>query len=200
MNNMRKALIVIFALVVVIVVSALVYTAYKGRVDPNTGEMAVAEQPQPRVLAARTDKEGKTAAGAPDFAMEDEDGNQARLADYQGKPVVLNLWASWCSYCKSEMPYFESAYQTYGDEIHFIMLNPVKSEKSPDDGRDFIAKAGYSFPVYYETAGQVLTLYGLRSFPATLFIDKEGNLVKKQIGAITQTQLEKAIQVLLDQA
>jgi len=195
MNDKKKLVIALVALVVIIAVSLAVYNAYKDRVDPLTGEMLSASQPQPKVLGARTD----AAATAPDFAMEDAEGNATMLSDFQGTPVVLNFWTSWCSYCKTEMPYFESAYQQYGGQVQFVMLNPVKSERNGKDGKNFIAKSGYTFPVFYETAGKVMNLYGLRSFPATVFIDADGSIVKKHMGAITKQKLNDNIETLLAQ-
>ena len=55
-----------------------------------------------------------------------------KLSDFKGKPVVLNFWTSWCSYCKSEMPYFESAYKQYGDKVQFIMGAHVAQSDDSD--------------------------------------------------------------------
>ena len=52
---------------------------------------------------------------APDFTVLDYDGNEVKLSDYKGKPVVLNFWATWCFYCKEEMPDFNLAYEKYPD-------------------------------------------------------------------------------------
>ena len=60
---------------------------------------------------------------APDFTVTDADGNAVKLSDFRGKGVVLNFWASWCGPCKSEMPHFQTAYEQYGDEVHFLMVN-----------------------------------------------------------------------------
>ena len=197
MNDKKKLAVVIAALAVIIAIALVVYDGYKDRVDPTTGEIIGAAEQPPKVLAETTDNQKPDASAAPDFTMQDADGNEVKLSDFQGQPVVLNFWTSWCGYCKEEMPYFEAAYKQYGDQIQFIMLNPVKSEKSSGDGEDFIADSDYTFPVFYETAGKAITLYGLRSFPATVFIDAEGNIVKKNIGAMSQTKLNDSIEALL---
>lgn len=190
MNDKRKLVIVVATLVVVIAASVAVYNTYKDRVDPMTGQVTEASQAMSDITVAALAK-------APDFTMEDANGKTVKLSDFQGKPVVLNFWTSWCGYCKEEMPYFESAYKEYGDQVQFIMLNNAKSERTSGAGQAFIKSSGYTFPVFYETAGQAISLYGLRGFPATIFIDADGSIVSRNFGAITQEKLTQNIKSLL---
>ena len=60
---------------------------------------------------------------APGFTVFDGEGNPVTLESLRGKPVILNFWATWCGYCVMEMPDFQTMYDTYGDEIHFMMVN-----------------------------------------------------------------------------
>jgi len=193
MDDKKKLVIVIAALAVLLVVSVAVYDNYKDRVDPATGTVVTGDSQAMGEASAAVN----TLSPAPDFTMQDASGKSVKLSDFKGKPVVLNIWTSWCSYCKAEMPYFESAYKQYGDKVQFVMLNPVKSERSADGGKNFIKSSGYTFPVFYETGGKVLSQYGLRGFPSTIFIDAQGNLVSKNVGAITQAKLNAGIQSLL---
>jgi thiol-disulfide isomerase/thioredoxin len=151
--------------------------------------------------ASNTDTQDVAAmqSQAPDFTMQDASGKTVKLSDLKGTPVVLNFWTSWCSYCKEEMPYFESAYKQYGDKVKFVMLNVTRSERNSDDGKNFVKDSGYTFPAFYETEGKAMTLYGLRGFPATMFIDANGNIVKKNIGAISEGDLNNNIKALLGQ-
>lgn len=205
MSEKKNLTIVIAVLVVIIGASLLLYNMYKDRVDPLTGKITSATQTEPEISAASSfgsanvQEVAAAEIKAPDFTMQDANGKDVTLSSFQGKPVVLNFWTSWCSYCKSEMPYFESAYKQYGDKIQFIMLNPVKSERSSDGGKNFIKDAAYTFPVFYESAGEAMNLYGLRSFPATVFIDANGNMVEKTIGAISEEKLSDNIKSLLGQ-
>lgn len=190
MNEKKKMGVVIVSLVVVVAVSVLLYSMYKDRVDPVTGKW------NPTASNAVVTI-GDANELAPDFTMEDADGKAVKLSDFKGKPVILNFWASSCSYCKAEMPYFQSAYQKYGDSAQFVMLNVVNSERSSNDGRNFIQESTYTFPVFYETAGKAMGLYGLRGLPATIFIDSDGKIVQKAVGAITQPRLTNAINNLI---
>lgn len=190
MNNKKVLAVSIIALVVVIAASMAVYNVYVDKVDPTTGAITDASQTMAEVQTF-------AATAAQDFTMQDASGKTVKLSDFKGTPVVLNFWTSWCSYCRSEMPYFESAYKQYGDQVQFIMLNPVKSERSSNGGKTFIQESGYTFPVFYETEGKAITSYGLRGFPATIFIDANGNIVDKNLGAISQAKLNEIIQTLL---
>ena len=198
MNKRKNLAVAIVVLAALLATSVAVYNVYKDKVDPLTGAMSEASQ----ALAEANDvsiSEQQTVATtvAPDFTMQDANGKTVKLSDFKGKPVVLNFWTSWCKYCKAEMPYFESAYKQYGNQVQFIMLNAAKSERTKDGGKTFIAESNYTFPVFYETEGKATTLYGLRGFPATIFIDANGNIIERNIGAISQAKLDERIKTLL---
>ena len=133
-------------------------------------------------------------SAAPDFNAQDKDGNNVLLSDYFGKPIVLNLWASWCSPCKSEMPYFEEAYKENPD-IQFLMVNMTAGDDI-NDAKAFIKEEGYTFPVLYDVNGEASYMYQAESLPMTIFIDKNGNLVTYGVGAFDKETLQKGISML----
>jgi len=136
---------------------------------------------------------------APDFTAQDWDGNEVSLSDFKGKPVILNFWASWCGPCQSEMPEFDEAYQTYGQDIHFLMVNLTDGSRETVEGaKAFIEQAGYFFPVYFDTAYSGAMAYGVMSIPVTYFIDADGNAVAYGMGALDATTLQTGIDMLLD--
>ncbi len=201
MNDRRKTTLIVAVLIVTLAVSFAVYSVYKDKIDPMTGKISNASYLLSKISVEQPPDPDETMASiasvAPNFIMQDAEGNTVELSSFKGKPVVLNFWTSWCSFCKAEMPYFESAYKEYGDQVQFIMLNPVKSERSRDDGRNYIKSSDFTFPVFYETEGKAMSMYGLRGFPATIFIDKDGKITAKNIGAITQDKLNKSIESLI---
>ncbi len=136
---------------------------------------------------------------APDFTVQDASGQEVRLSDYAGTPVVINFWATWCGPCKSELPAFDAAYREYGDEVQFMMINLTDGQRETVDVvQAFLEEGGYSFPVCYDTTQQAAGTYGVYSIPLTLFIDREGQLAQYQVGAMSKEMLYGYLDGLLD--
>ena len=140
----------------------------------------------------------KAPSPAPDFTVYDVDGNAYKLSDFRGKPVLLNFWASWCGPCQMEMPDIEKAYQDYGDEIHFLIVDLTDgSQETVEKASAFIAEQGYTFPVYYDTAMEGAYAYGVTGIPVTYFIDAEGYFKAYYQGAMSAEILQQGIAMLM---
>jgi len=134
---------------------------------------------------------------AEDFTVYDKSGKKVRLADFKGKPVVLNFWASWCGPCKSEMPDFDKVYREYGDEIHFLMVNLTDGyQETKQKAVSFVEDSGYTFPVYFDSDTDAAMKYGISSIPTTYFIDEEGYFVAQGRGALDYAALMQGIAML----
>ena len=134
---------------------------------------------------------------APDFTMYTLEGEPVKLSDFQGKPVILNFWASWCGPCKMEMPDLEAAYLEYGDEIHFLMVNLTDgTSETVESAHGYIESQGYTFPVYYDTAMGGAFAYGVSGIPVTYFIDADGNMVAYYPGAMSADILQRGISMI----
>ena len=134
---------------------------------------------------------------APDFTVYDIDGNEVKLSDYLGTPVVLNFWASWCPPCKAELPDFEEKYLAYGEEVQFLMVNLADgTRETVETASDFIAQEGYTFPVFYDSKSVAAIEYRLRSIPATYFIDADGYIVANAVGMLDADSLQKGIDLI----
>lgn len=135
---------------------------------------------------------------APDFTVYDADGNAVKLSDYRGKPVVVNLWASWCGPCKQEMPLFQELYEEQGEEVEILMVNLCAfGNDNVEDAKDLIAEEGYTFPVYFDTDGEAMMNYVGRSVPVSLFVDAGGGLAGYQPGALTEEIMELGLERIL---
>lgn len=138
---------------------------------------------------------------APDFTVQDTEGNDVKLSDLYGKPIVLNFWASWCSPCKQEMPEFNKVYESVKDEVTFIMVDLVDGQRETvNKGKGHIEKNGFTFPVYYDVKQEANAVYGITSIPTTIFIDEEGYIVTGAQGAINEETLWKGIELAKDGA
>lgn len=152
---------------------------------------------------SHTDSSGNTDSGettvetAPDFTMTDASGEEVKLSDFFGKPVVLNFWASWCGPCKSEMPHFEDAYQKYGEDINFVIVNLTDgARETVEAASDFIEEQGYTFPLYFDTNTEGAMTYGTYSIPVTYFIGADGVPVAQANGALDAATLQKGLDMI----
>ncbi len=151
-----------------------------------------------------TEPEGTQEAGtepeamtAPDFTVVDADGNEVRLSDFFGKPIVLNFWASWCGPCRSEMPDFQDAFEEQGDTIQFLMVNMTDgSQETLDGALSFVTDSDYTFPVYYDVNYDAAITYGVTSLPTTYFIASDGSLVAYRKGMLTASILQQGIDLI----
>jgi thiol-disulfide isomerase/thioredoxin len=132
---------------------------------------------------------------AMDFTVYDTEGNPVKLSSYIGKPIVLNFWASWCGPCKREMPGFQQLYQELGDQVQFLMVN-LTGYDDIASANALIAQYGYTFPVLFDTVLDGADTYGVTAFPTTVFIDGEGYLMEKYVGAMDEGTLKNKIDLI----
>lgn len=118
---------------------------------------------------------------APDFALPDLDGKTVTLADYKGKVVLLNIWATWCPPCVEEMPSMEKLYQELKDK-DFAILAVSIDVSGAKAVIPFMEKHKLSFSVLTDTEGAIKSLYQTTGVPESFIIDKQGIIVEKVIG------------------
>lgn len=136
---------------------------------------------------------------APNFTVYTEDGTAVKLSELYGKPIILNFWASWCPPCKSEMPDFESMYQKYGEDIHFVMINLTDGQRETvESGAAYVEAQGFTFPVYFDSDLDAANNYQVYSVPMTYFLDAEGYAIARASGAIDAATLERGISMITE--
>lgn len=180
------------ALAVLIVAAALLYNKLGDEYKPD---QLVTNAPS---VTDEGDSDN-SANLAPDFTVIDGEGNEVKLSDFRGKPVVLNFWASWCPPCKAEMPEFNEKYEELGDTVQFMMVNCTDgSSETLASAKKFIAGTDYTFPVFYDTKLDASMKYGTSSIPMTFFINAEGELVTYARGMLDMTSLERGIAMIVE--
>lgn len=135
---------------------------------------------------------------APNFTLVDKDGNEVTLEQYRGKAVFVNFWASWCPPCKEEMPYIQEAYNEYGDEIVFLLVNVTPGD-SKEAALNFMDLNNYDMPVLFDLDGSVSDLYRASSIPTSFFIDKDGIIKARHAGSMNYNQIETYINKALEE-
>lgn len=119
---------------------------------------------------------------APLFVLRDVNGKTVTLAQYKGKVILLNFWASWCHACKSEMSSMNDLYRSYKDKgLEVFAVSIDNSERSL---KSFLSKEAVSFPVLFDKNGEgYFEQFGVIGLPATFVIDRRGILVDKFLGS-----------------
>ncbi len=136
---------------------------------------------------------GEEAPGdpAPEIALPDFDGNTVRLADFQGQPLVVNYWASWCIPCLAEMPGFEAVYQSHKGQVAFLGINLADDPVGAQHVRE---STGITYPVAVDADGKSFEAFGAFGMPTTVFIDPDGYIIEMYTGELTAQELDERIE------
>lgn len=124
---------------------------------------------------------------APDFELKLLTGEATKLSDYRGKKVMLNFWATWCPPCKAEMPEMQQFYEATKDEVATLGVNMDPHA----DVAGFVKNMGITFPILLDEKNEVNKDYQIISIPTTFFIDENGVITHKFIGAMTLDDMKK---------
>jgi thiol-disulfide isomerase/thioredoxin len=131
---------------------------------------------------------------APGFSLVDLDGKKVALADYKGKPVLVNFWATWCAPCKLEMPWFEEFRKKYSD---LVILGIAEDDASKEEIAKTAKKAGVTYPILL-TDGKVANAYGgVELLPMSFYVGKDGVVEKQTAGIGGKDEIEANIQKLV---
>lgn len=142
--------------------------------------------------------EGSLSRGQPppDFTATTFEGHQLTLSSFEGRPILVNFFASWCTQCARELPFMEQAYERHqSDGFVIVGVNGLEN----GDGVAFYRRFGLTFPAVYDPGnpGRISRAYDVTSsLPVSVFIDKSGRVDLIQLGALTPDLLEREIQKL----
>ena len=108
------------------------------------------------------------------------------LRQLPAKPVVLNLWASWCGPCRQEMPTLQKVHEAAGDQVLFL---GIATRDQQDSARAFVADFGVTYASLYDRSGSALSKLGAPGLPLTLVLAADGTVVDRKVGGIEQDRL-----------
>jgi len=167
----------------------------KNKTEPaqKTKVEAEIKPTQPIADSTTSTTGGKT---APAFTLQDLNGKNVTLADFRGKVVILDFWATWCPPCIKEIPDFIELYEQYKDK-GFAMLGISLDQEGISVVKSFAQKVKINYPIMM-TDGRVDKAYGgITNIPTTFVIDPAGNIQKKYVGYIEKAVFEADIKALL---
>ncbi len=186
MNNKKQkiAMFSVMALLVFSIISGLVLPYMRNRDNDTIGP-------------GRLQQEEKIAV--PNFQFTDAEGNTVDFDDFKGKPIVMNFWGTWCPWCVEEMGDFNKLAGEYGDKVNFLFLDvPNGSDETPDKVKKYLSDNGYdNITSYYDSMTQGCYMFGLNSFPTTVYVDKDGYLFDAAIGLTNYDAVKEIVDSMI---
>ena len=137
-----------------------------------------------------------SAADLPEQSFELFDGGDATLSDFQGTPLVINFWASWCPACVGELPDFESVHQDLGDEVQFLGIANA-DQRGPAE--DLANDVGLTYTLGDDPRGDLFREFGLIAMPSTIFVNSDGEVVDVFAGQLSESALTERVEELVGQ-
>lgn len=132
----------------------------------------------------------REAVRMPELALPATDGTTIRLSSFEGRPTVVNLWATWCPPCQREMPVLQRA-QALRPDVHFVFLNQGESSQQVSA---WLARSGLPLQnVLLDARGEAGTALGHRALPTTLFFDASGRLTHTRVGELSEASLAERL-------
>ena len=136
-----------------------------------------------------SDPSGGGAGAVPADVFARFDGTTGAFADYRGRPLVVNFWASWCPPCVAEMPDFEAVHQQFGSRVAFLGVNLTDEPAAAA----LVRRTGVTYDLARDPQGQLFEVMGGFSMPTTFFVSAHGRIIEQRSGQLTEGQLERLV-------
>jgi thiol-disulfide isomerase/thioredoxin len=186
---LKKSLLVIIAVVAVIVATYLADRATR----------------QPKNSVAKVTLSSAAAKPAPDLTLRDLDGKDLSLAQYKGKVVLVNFWATWCEPCQVEIPWLIEMQQKYADR-GFTVLGIAMDEEGASVVTPWVTKERFdvngsksqmNYPIVIGDDAAADKFGGLLGYPTSVLINRDGKIIKRITGIISYDEISKSIEAQL---
>jgi cytochrome c biogenesis protein CcmG, thiol:disulfide interchange protein DsbE len=165
------------------------YDSLRNGIDDLAAALAPRLNAPARTARARTAKSAAVGRRAPRFVVDSLDGRELTLDSFRGRPLVINVFASWCPPCREELPRFVRAHARHSPRVAFLGID---EQESPTIARAFARSMKLAFPVALDE-GPMMAAYGAASIPETIVIDAHGIVREIDRGPLAEAALERAL-------
>lgn len=149
-----------------------------------------------QIAASGPGGSSESTGNAPAISGETFSHGAFSLDMHEGKPVLVNFWFPSCPPCRAEMPDLQAAFEKYGDEVVFIGIQQLGLD-SPASGAAFVEELGLTYPSMPDTNSEVQFAYEVFSYPTTVFLNRNHDIVRTWTGIIGEEQLAEQLEALL---
>lgn len=168
MTLTKQTRFILRTVILTVLAAAIIYTIYTNATKEKTQILAVGDE-------------------APDFTLEDLNGEEHRLSDYKGQGVFLNFWGTWCKPCEKEMPAMNNQYAEYKDQgVQILAINIAQSNF---EVQKFADQYGLDFPVVIDRTKSVMNTYNVDPLPTTILVNPEGKIERIITGEMTEQDI-----------
>ncbi|SIS37356.1 TlpA family protein disulfide reductase [Salimicrobium flavidum] len=184
---MKKLTTLIIAsfLIALVLYSVVEYT---NGAEESGGEYNVSgdtDQEGTAIVPPEADEGIEIGEQAPNIPLQTLQGKKTNVDHYKGKPVILNIWATWCPPCKEEMPGVQRFHEKYGEDVTVLAVNATSTEEDPSNVSRYIQKEGFTFETLLDKEDQLSEKYQTFTIPATYFINSDGTIHSRKFGPMT---------------
>ena len=195
-------------IVILVVVVALGLMAWSGYQNLQRRRAAQKAQPHVTVLDQSNQTVQQDVASdeglpnlrgkkAPAFVLKTQDGRKVSLAEYKGKAVLINFWATWCVPCKLEMPWFVDLHKQYGAQGFEILGVDEDEAKDRSQIGKFAKKIGVNYPILIGDDAVSKAYGGVEVLPTSFYVGRDGKVVEEAAGLISRDEIEANIKKAL---
>ncbi len=192
----RGSIVAAVALLAVLIAGFAGYSVLRTKVDPSETTIE-----QPNSSAEVSEEEQKPLLLADfDATVYTESGDPITLSQIaNGRPLVVNLWATWCPYCVQEMPDFAEAMAREGDKVSFAFIDVTDGKRETKEGAtEWLAENGFEgLPVYFDEDLAAARAFGARSLPTSVFVSSEGEILGIRTGVVNAELLQDVLSVMV---